>query len=77
MVDDLLLEVLACPRCSSRPPVKQVGEFLVCTECGYGYPVLDGIPQMLPECAVPMDEALKGQREEDGERQEGERQSDG
>lgn len=54
MVDDLLLEVLACPRCPSRPPVKLVGEFLVCTECGHGYPVVDGIPQMLPESAVPM-----------------------
>jgi len=63
VLDDLLLEVLACPRCPSRPPVRQAGEFLVCTECGYGYPVLDGIPQMLPESAIPMDEASKGESE--------------
>lgn len=63
MLDDLLLEVLACPRCPSRPPVRQAGEFLVCTECGYRYPVLDGIPQMLPESAIPMDEASKGESE--------------
>lgn len=53
MIDEALLEVLACPRCASRPPVKLLGTFLVCTECGYGYAIIDDIPQMLVEDAIP------------------------
>lgn len=68
MLDDLLLEVLACPRCPSRPPVRQAGDFLVCTECRCRYPVVDGIPQMLPESAMPPDEMGERQPEERGER---------
>lgn len=67
MIDDLLLEVLACPRCASRPPVRQAGEFLVCTECGLGYPIVDGIPQMLPESAVNMREDPQEQGEGDSD----------
>lgn len=52
MIDESLLAVLACPRCESRPPVVQQGSFLVCTECGWGYRVADGIPDMLVEDAV-------------------------
>lgn len=65
VIDELLLEVLACPRCVSRPPVRQAGEFLVCTECGLGYPIVDGIPQMLPESAVQVPEDLQEQCEGD------------
>ncbi|MGI8924966.1 MAG: Trm112 family protein [Fimbriimonadales bacterium] len=59
MIDDFLLEVLACPRCESRPPVKLRGSLLVCTECGYGYRIIDEIPQMLPEDAIPPEEVEK------------------
>ncbi|MBA3724918.1 MAG: Trm112 family protein [Armatimonadetes bacterium] len=59
MIDDFLLEVLACPRCESRPHVKLQGSLLVCTECGYGYRIFDEIPQMLPEDAIPPDEVKK------------------
>lgn len=59
MIDDFLLEVLACPRCESRPPVKLQGALLVCTKCGYGYRIIDEIPQMLPEDAIPPDEVEK------------------
>lgn len=67
MLDDLLLEVLACPRCPSRPPVKLVREFVVCTECGCRYPVADGIPQMLPESAIPPDDVGERRRDEGGD----------
>jgi uncharacterized protein YbaR (Trm112 family) len=59
LVDDFLLEVLACPRCDSRPPLRIEGEFLVCTECGWGYRIIDEIPQMLAEDAVPPEEMKK------------------
>ena len=50
MVDDELLDILACPAC--RAGVRPEGqapepERLVCTSCGRRYPVRDGIPIML------------------------------
>ena len=52
MIDEVLLKILACPNCDSRPPLESVGESLRCTECGKTYPVVDGIPDLLPESAV-------------------------
>ena len=40
-----LLEILVCPL--GRAPLRQEGEYLVCTRCGLGYKVEDGIPNML------------------------------
>lgn len=53
MIDEFLLKVLACPRCDERPPVSVKGGLLVCTKCGYGYRIVDGVPQMLIEEAIP------------------------
>lgn len=53
MIDADFLAVLACPRCASRPPLKQVGDELVCTECRHRFPVVDGIPHLLVEEALP------------------------
>lgn len=52
MIDAKLLEILACPACDSRPPVKLDSDVLVCTECGRRYPIRDGIPIMLVDQAV-------------------------
>lgn len=51
MIDQRLLEILACPACKDRPPVRLHGEMLVCEKCGRAYPIKDGIPVMLPEVA--------------------------
>jgi uncharacterized protein YbaR (Trm112 family) len=56
VIDPTLLEVLACPQCESRPPVKLVGELLICTLCSFAYKIENGIPQMLPEDAIPPEE---------------------
>ena len=53
-VDERLLELLACPNC--RGPVEYVAadEQIACRgECGYLYPIREGIPVML------IDEAIK------------------
>ena len=55
LIDPKLLEILACPLCPERPPLEEKGAFLVCTRCGSGYPVRDGIPFLLPEEAIPAD----------------------
>jgi len=49
MIDPELLEILACPACDSRPPVKldEANNRLICTECGRSYPTRDDIPVML------------------------------
>jgi len=56
LIDQRLLDVLACPVCSSRPPLRLQGRFLVCTECGRGYEIRDGIPDLLPEDALSPEE---------------------
>ena len=48
-IDEKLLEILACPACDDRPPVKLKGEKLVCEKCKRAYPIRDGIPVMLVE----------------------------
>ena len=52
MIDQELLQILACPACDDRPPVEQKGETLVCVKCKRAYPIKDGRPVMLIEEAV-------------------------
>ena len=47
MIDEKLLEILACPVCKTE--VKLHGERLVCVQCGRRYPIREGIPVMLVE----------------------------
>jgi uncharacterized protein YbaR (Trm112 family) len=51
-LDRHLLELLACPD-EHHAPVREVGDFLICTECRRRFPVRDGIPVMLLEEALP------------------------
>ncbi len=53
MIDETLLPILACPRCDERPPLDLREDRLVCTVCGYAYPIVDGIPHLLVEEAIP------------------------
>ena len=53
LIDPSLLEVLGCPLEAERPPFRQEEGLLVCTSCGYAFPVVDGIPHLLPEDAIP------------------------
>ena len=48
-IDPKLLEILACPACDDRPPVRQEGDRLICDQCHRRYPIRDGIPVMLVE----------------------------
>ena len=52
MIDPKLLEILACPACDDRPPVRLEGESLVCDKCRRVYPIKEGIPEMLVESAT-------------------------
>lgn len=52
MIAPELLEILACPICESRPRLELSGEMLVCTQCRRSFPIVDGIPHLLPESAI-------------------------
>ncbi|MGV3616268.1 MAG: Trm112 family protein [Fimbriimonas sp.] len=63
MIDPELLKVLGNPLEPDRPPFRQEGDYLVCTKTGVGFPIVDGIPHLLPEDAIPaekMKELLVG-----------------
>ena len=45
MIDQSLLEILACPACLAD--VKEENDKIVCLKCGLKYPVRDGIAVMM------------------------------
>lgn len=47
--DERLLDILGNPNHPDRPPFRLEGDFLVCTVTGDRYPIVEGIPQLLPE----------------------------
>jgi uncharacterized protein YbaR (Trm112 family) len=46
-LDPALLEILACPNCRADLRVDDAAGELVCTGCGFAYPVRDDIPILL------------------------------
>jgi uncharacterized protein YbaR (Trm112 family) len=61
VIDDRLLEILACPACHAPLRVEdalpgapeEVDGELLCTGCGRAYPVRDGIPVLLVDEGRP------------------------
>ncbi len=47
MIDEKLLEILACPACKGA--IELQDDRIVCQQCGRRYPIRDGIPIMLVE----------------------------
>jgi uncharacterized protein YbaR (Trm112 family) len=56
-LDPSLLEILACPNCRAELTVDDAASELVCTGCGYAYPVRDNIPVLLVDEARKPDDA--------------------
>jgi uncharacterized protein YbaR (Trm112 family) len=52
VLDPELVAMLANPLEADRPPLVQKGEYLVCTKTGVGFPIVDGIPHLLPEDVI-------------------------
>lgn len=46
-LDARLLEILVCPSCRAAVAEADDGTALVCSGCGFRYPIRDGIPIML------------------------------
>ena len=47
MIDEKLLELLACPACQGDVQLKD--NKIVCKKCQRSYPIVDGIPVLLVE----------------------------
>lgn len=56
MIDPELLKLLGNPLEADRPPLLEEGDYLVCSRTGVGFPVVDGIPHLLPEDVITADQ---------------------
>ena len=52
-----LLEILVCPKCKGDIKLNDKENGLVCEKCKLLYPIRDGIPVMLIDEALPLDNA--------------------
>lgn len=51
--------LFACPNCDERPQLVENGPFLVCPVCHRHYPIINGIPHLLPESGLSPEDAAK------------------
>jgi uncharacterized protein YbaR (Trm112 family) len=52
-----LLAILVCPQCRGDLRYDRAAEKLSCEACRLRYPVVDGVPVMLPEEAEKIEQA--------------------
>jgi uncharacterized protein YbaR (Trm112 family) len=55
LIDSEFLKILGCPLHPERPPFEQKGGYLVCSVSGHGFPIVDGIPHLLPEDVIEVE----------------------
>ena len=56
MIKKELLDILACPVCHEKVSLSGDGGWLICKKCGVKYPIEGGIPIMLMDRSVRIDE---------------------
>ena len=54
-----LLEILACPLCKGDIEYKPEREILICNTCKVYFEIIEGIPNMVPEDAKPLEDLNK------------------
>ncbi|MBW2368263.1 MAG: Trm112 family protein [Deltaproteobacteria bacterium] len=54
-VSEVLLEILACPKCKGPIALNEAEDGLICTPCRLLYEIRDDIPIMLIDEAKPID----------------------
>jgi uncharacterized protein YbaR (Trm112 family) len=54
MLDQELLDILACPQCKGKVDYNASKTGLVCKACKLAYPIRDDIPVMLIDEATPL-----------------------
>jgi uncharacterized protein len=55
-MDTRLMELLVCPVCKGPLQRKPQGDYLICRADHLGFPIRDGIPVMLENEAMALDE---------------------
>ncbi len=55
MINQDLLDILACPQCKGPVKLKDDGSGLVCDACQLLYEIVDDIPVMLIDKAIRLD----------------------
>ncbi|MCK4237376.1 MAG: Trm112 family protein [Candidatus Krumholzibacteria bacterium] len=55
MVNEELLNILACPKCKEKVVLSEEGTFLICEKCRLRYPIENDIPIMLVDRAEKVD----------------------
>jgi uncharacterized protein YbaR (Trm112 family) len=58
-IDKQLLDILACPKCKGDLKVADKEEGLICPACMLLYEIKDGIPIMLMDEAIELDQNLQ------------------
>ncbi len=56
MIDQELLDILACPKCKQKVVLNDAQDGLTCAACKLVYEIKDDIPIMLIDEAKPLDE---------------------
>ena len=56
MIDQELLDILACPKCKGELRLTENKDGLICGACKLMYPIKDDIPIMLIDEAIKIDE---------------------
>jgi uncharacterized protein YbaR (Trm112 family) len=54
-LDAKLLQIIACPKCKGRLEVRPDEGALLCLACRLVYPVVDEIPDLIIEDALPLE----------------------
>ncbi len=55
MINKELLDILACPQCKGPVTLKEDQSGLTCEKCLLFYEIIDDIPIMLIDKAIPID----------------------
>lgn len=59
MINQELLDILACPQCKGPVVLNEEGDGLICNTCQLLYEIRDDIPVMLVDEATSLDKANK------------------
>jgi hypothetical protein len=54
MIDQKLLEILACPKCKGNLIYNEEKNILICEKCKVYYEIIDEIPVLLVDEAKPL-----------------------
>ncbi|AWX13132.1 hypothetical protein CEP49_00510 [Mergibacter septicus] len=49
-----IIKLLACPQCQQALTLDQAKKHLICQAQQVSYPIINGIPALLPEMAQPL-----------------------